>query len=135
MNPYVGKREKEARLANAAQVSEREDEDAGERECDLVRRERREDRGDREDAGGHGDRHGQDVVRQERGCGDESGHSAEVLLREDVGAAARLIDGDALPVGEDDDEKEGAIAIEIGKTRWAELTDAATRTASAASVA
>ena len=31
--------------------------------------------------------------------------------------------------------RRAAMAIEIGKTRWAELTDAATRTASAASVA
>ena len=72
----------------------------------LCAGERREDRGDREDAGGYRDRHGQDVVRQERGCGDESGQRAEVLLREDVGAAARLVDRDALPVGENDDEQE-----------------------------
>ena len=46
-------------------------------------------RGDREDSGGDGDRDGQHVVDEQRGRGDEARQRAEVLLRDDVRAAAR----------------------------------------------
>ena len=53
------------------------------------------------------DRHcdGQDVVDEERSGGDEARERAEVVLRDDVGAAARLVRPDRLRVREDDDRE------------------------------
>jgi hypothetical protein len=95
--------EEEARLAHATQISECENEDAGERKRHLVRSKCRKNRGDREDPGRYGDGDCEHVVRQKRGGSDERRGGPEVFLREDVRPPTRLIDGDPLPVGKDDD--------------------------------
>ena len=68
--------------------------------------ERWSERGDREDAGGyrHGDR--EHVVDEQSGRSDEARQGAEILLRDDVGAAARLVDADRLSVRDDDDREQ-----------------------------
>ena len=68
--------------------------------------ERRRRRGDREDAGRdrHGDR--EHVVGEQRRAGDEARQRAEIVLRHDVGAAARLVRLDGLRVRERDDREQ-----------------------------
>ena len=101
-------REREQRpgLAHAAQVHDREQQDAAERELDPVRVERRRRRGDRDDPRRDRDRDRQHVVREQRGPGDEARDRAEVLLRDDVRAAARLVGAHGLPVRERDDREQ-----------------------------
>ena len=72
----------------------------------LWLRERRRRRGDREDAGR--DRHGhrQHVVGEQRRAGDEARQRAEVVLGDDVGAAARLVRLDRLRVRDRDDREQ-----------------------------
>ena len=101
-----GEGEGDPRLADAAQVHEGEEDDGGERERDLVRREAGDDRGEGEYPGCDGDGDGEDVVDEEGGRADEARQRAEVLLGDDVGAAARLIGLDGLAVGQDDDSEQ-----------------------------
>ena len=56
----------------------------------------------RRHTGGDADRHGQHVVDEQRRRGDEGGRLSDVLLRDDVGAAAARVGMDGLPVREDD---------------------------------
>ena len=51
-------------------------------------------------------RHGEDVVDQERGCRDESGHLAEILPCDDVRTAAARIRMKSLAIREDDDRED-----------------------------
>jgi hypothetical protein len=99
-------REEDARLAHAAQVRDGDQRDAGERERDLVPAQRRHRRRQCEDPGGDRDGDGQHVVGEQRGRADEARQLAEVLLRDDVRAAARLVRPHGLPVGEDDDREQ-----------------------------
>ena len=61
---------------------------------------RRHRRGQREHAGGHRDRDREDVIRQQGRGRDETRQLAQVLLRDDVGAAGSLVDADGLAVRE-----------------------------------
>ena len=95
-------REEDPRLADTSEVRHGDQDHAGEREHDLVRRKRGRDRRDREDARRDRD----DVVRQERGRCDEARKGAQVLLGDDVRAAARLVRADGLAVREHDDREQ-----------------------------
>ena len=106
MNAYVGQREEQPRLPHAAEVGEDDHEQAEQRETDPVRRERRRERRDREDPGRDRDGDGEDVVGEQRRRGDEARSRAEVLPRDDVRAAARLVDANRLTVREDDDREQ-----------------------------
>ena len=66
-----------------------------------------ERRGDRRDAGRDAHRDREDVVREQRGRGDEPGPDPEVLAGDDVAAAAVRVGPDRLPVGHDDDREDG----------------------------
>ena len=99
-------REQDARLAHAAQVGERDQRDAGERQRQLVPLQARHRRGQREHAGGDRDRDGEDVVGEQRRRRDEAREPAEVLLRDDVRAARALVDEHRLPVREHDDREQ-----------------------------
>ena len=71
-----------------------------------MRRERRRHRRDREHAGSDGDRDREHVVDEQRRGRDEARDDAEILLRDDVRAAARLVRLDRLGVREDDDRED-----------------------------
>ena len=66
---------------------------------------RRGERGDRCNARRGRDRDREDVVDQERGGRDQAGHSAKVVARDDVAAAAVRIRLDHLQLGEDNNRK------------------------------
>src|SRR5437870_3538393 len=59
------------------------------------------------DARGNADRHGEDVVDQERRSGRQGGQFTEVVLGHDIGAAAAGIGLYGLPVGHADDNQQG----------------------------
>ena len=99
-------REEQARLADTAQVDEHDQEETSERERDLVSGERRGDRRHGEDPRRDRDGHGQHVVGEERRRPDEARQRPEVLARDDVGAAARLVGPHRLHVRDDDDGEE-----------------------------
>ena len=82
-------REEEARLAHAAQVDERDQHEASERQPDLVRCQRRSDDVIAKNARRDGDGDGEHVVDEQRRRRDEARQRAEVLARDDVRAAAR----------------------------------------------
>ena len=93
--------------------------EAAERERDLVPGERRGERGDREDAGRDRDGDRQDVVGEQRRGADEGRKRAEVLPRDDVRAAARLVRRTVCMYETTTIASSSAIAIEIGKMRCA----------------
>ena len=99
-------RKQEPRLPHAAKVREHDHDEAGQRERDLVRAERGREGGDGVDPGRDRDRDREDVVGQERGRRDKAGRGAEVLPRNDVRAAARLVHAHGLAVGENDDPEQ-----------------------------
>ena len=101
-----GQREEQPRLPHSAQVGEDDHEQAEQRETDAVRRERRRERRDREDPCRDRDRHCEDVIRQQCGSCHETRSRSEVLPRDDVRAAARLVDADRLAVREDHDREQ-----------------------------
>ena len=67
-----GNRERDARLAHAAEVDDRDQDDGGDRELDDPAAQRRHGGRDREDAGGDRDGDREDVVDEERGRGNEA---------------------------------------------------------------
>ena len=105
--PYVGQREERARLLHAAEVGRRDEHDEQGRDQDLVVREGRSRRGDRDRARRHRHRDGQHVVREDRRRGDQAGHRPQVLAGDDVGAAAAGVGANRLPVRRHDDREEG----------------------------
>ena len=93
-----GDREEIARLPQAAQVHGRDARDEEHAERDAIVVQRGERGGDRGHARGHAHRHRQHVVDEQRRPRDEPGHLAQVVLGDDVGAAAQGIGQDGLPV-------------------------------------
>ena len=89
-------RERDPGLADPAQVDEREQQDNQRARARPCARQRGRGRGDREHAGGDRHRDREDVVDEQRRGGDEARQRAEVLLRDDVRAAARLVRPDGL---------------------------------------
>ena len=69
-------------------------------------REARHRRDERDDAGSDRDGDGEDVVGEQRGRADEARERAEVVLRDDVGAAGGLVDAHRLLVGDDHDREQ-----------------------------
>ncbi len=107
-----GHREDAARLLEAAEVPERQQDDEGERHLDLVGPQLGEGRGDGQRAGGDRHRHGHHVVDQERRTRHQRRGLAQVLPADDVGAATARIGVDRLPVGvgdqrQQDDDQDG----------------------------
>ena len=98
-----GCREDPPRFAHASEVAEREDHDEAERDRHPPRVEALEDRRQRRRPRGDGHRDGQDVVGEERHAGDLGRFHAEVVARDQVGAASLRIRPDRLPVGEQQD--------------------------------
>src|SRR5207249_5441148 len=79
----------------------REQGDAPDGQPHLVRRERRHGGGDGDRAGGDAHGHGQHVVGEDGGGGDQAGDRPKVLPGDDVGAASPRVRPDGLPVGRD----------------------------------
>ena len=96
-----------ARFPNPAQVEQRHQDDESQTERDPMVAELRHRRGQRGHAGGDADRHGDDVAEQERGAGGQGRQLPKVVLGHDVGAAARRVRLDRLPVGDADDQEQG----------------------------
>ena len=99
-------REQRAGFLDPAEVGEREEHDEAERDRDSVVCDLRDRRRDREHPGAHGNRDRQDVVDEERRRRGQARQDPEVLLADDVGAAARRIGADGLAVGRDHDREE-----------------------------
>ena len=68
--------------------------------------ERRCDRGDREDPGGDRDGNRQHVIGQQGSGADEARKRAQIVLCNDVSAAACFVRLHGLPVGSDDDREQ-----------------------------
>ncbi len=100
-------RENPARLANAAQVADREQRQKQQAQLDPVRRETRHRRGDGKHAGRNADRHGEGVVDEQRRRGHESGGDADIFLGDAIGAAAGRIRVNGLPIGKRDHRQQG----------------------------
>ena len=98
-----GHREDASGLAHATQVADRQDADEPERDFHAVGRPLGKCGGERRDAGSHADGDRQHVVDEKRGRRNQTGERPEVLLRDDVGAAAAGIRVDRLSIREDDD--------------------------------
>ncbi len=96
-------REEIARLPQAPKVHGRDPGDEEHAERDAIVVEDGERGGDGGHARGHAHRDRQHVVDEQRGPGDEPGHLAQVVLGDDVGAAALGIGQDGLPVRADHD--------------------------------
>src|SRR5205823_8900155 len=101
-----GEREGKPRLTDAAQVDQDDYAETAEREQDLVGLERGRQRSDREDARSDRDGYREHVVGQQRGGADEARKSAEVVLGDDVGAAARLVGLHRLAIRRDNDREQ-----------------------------
>ena len=99
--------EQRARLAHAAQVGDRDHGDDHRGTAARAPTVEAERRLHRQHAAGDGHGDGEDVVGEQRRPGDERRHLAEVVLRDDVGAAARRVGVDRLAVRQDDDEQQG----------------------------
>ena len=99
-------REDVARLPDAAQVADGQDREKREAHLDAIRIELWKRRRDREDAGGDADRDRQRVVHQQRRRRNQPGGRPDVLLRDDVGAAAGRVGVNRLPIGEGDDRQQ-----------------------------
>ncbi len=100
-NEQVGRHRKDpAGLFDAAQVCQRHQRDQTDRQLDAVGLQRANGRGDRGDGGRHADGHGQHVVDQQGRRGHQGGHNAEILARDDIGAAALRVGDDRLAVRE-----------------------------------
>ena len=106
-NAYVGSANRAPDSRTPRRLASVSMSDEGEAERDLVPAERGGGGREREDSGGDGDGHGQDVVDEQGRGRDEARHRPEVLARDDVGAAARLVRVDGLDVREDDDRHHG----------------------------
>ena len=98
--------ERDARLAHAAKVDERDHRQDRQAERQRVRLEHGERRDQGADTGRDADGHDQHVVEHERGGGEQAGGRAQVLLGHRVRAAAVRIRRDRLPVGEIDDQQD-----------------------------
>ena len=127
--------ERDPRLANPSQVHDRQQQDQEQRQADLVGRERWGSGRDRKHAGRHRDRDREHVVDEQRRRRNQAGQRAEVLLGDDVRAAAGLVGLDGLGVREDDDPEHDRDRNRDGWTRCAELSETPTSTTRAASVA
>jgi hypothetical protein len=90
------------RLPNAAQVAEHQHEHEPERQLHAVDVHLRKRGGDGGDAGRDADRDRQDVVDEQRRGRDERRHLAEVVLRDEIGAASGRVRMNRLAVREDD---------------------------------
>jgi hypothetical protein len=104
------RREELAGFADAAEVRERDEHHRRHAEPYAIAEQHGERGGDGRDAGGHAHRHRQHVVDQQRGGADQPGNDAEVVLRDDVRAAAARVREDRLAVRRDDDRDEGGDA-------------------------
>ncbi len=91
-----------AGLPDPAQVGDREQPHEAERQCQLVRVQRRDRGRDVVHAGGHRHRDGEHVVGQQRAGREQPERPAQVLPRHLVGAAAARVLVHGLPVGGDD---------------------------------
>ncbi len=80
-----------------------------------MRVEARGGRGDGGNARGHADRHGQDVINQKRRAGHQTGADAQVLLGDNVGAAAAGVGIDSLAIRNDDDRQQADDAERYGE--------------------
>ena len=100
-----GQCEEDSRLAHAAEVHDGEQEDEEQRKAHLVRGERRHGGGQGEDTSRDRNGNGEDVVDEQRRGGDEARQGPEVLFRDDICPAARLVRLDGLDVGEHDDRE------------------------------
>ncbi len=100
-----GQCEEDSRLTHAAQVHDGEQQDEEQRKAHLVRGERRHGGGQGEDTGRDRNGNGEDVVDEQRRGGDEARQGPEILFRDDVCPAARLVRLDGLDVGEHDDRE------------------------------
>ena len=95
-----------ARLANAPEIADHQQEDEAEGELDAIDVPLRKRRRERRDSGCDADGHGEDVVDQERRSRDERRQLTEVLFRDDVGAAAARVRMDRLAIRKDDDRED-----------------------------
>jgi hypothetical protein len=98
--------EESAALSQPAKVDDHHQED---RERDQRNRdglEGREGRIQRLDARGHANRHGQDIVREQRPGGDEPRDNSQIGMRDDVAAAAAGICPDGLAIAERDNDEQ-----------------------------
>jgi hypothetical protein len=118
-------REDLSRFLEATQVADRQRGKEEEAQLDAIGVEARKGRRDGEHAGGNTHRHRQRVVDQQRRGRDEAGHRADVFLRDSIGAAARRIGVNRLPIreGDDreqrrDDEANGNGVDESGRSRY-----------------
>ncbi len=98
--------EDEARFLDSAEIHVHHEEDEADTESDAVIEERWKRGGDLGHARGYGHGHGQDVVRKEGGPGDLRRDLAEVVARDDVGAATTRVGVDGLFVGDRDDDQQ-----------------------------
>ena len=105
-NAYVGSAKSSPDSRTPRRFASTISSEAGERQPDLVRGSDGDERRDGEDAGRDRHRDGEHVVGQQRCGGDEARRRAEVLPRDDVRAAARLVHAHRLPVREDDDPEQ-----------------------------
>ena len=115
--PVGGDREQRARLAYAAEIRERDEQDERDRQPHARSDETRRRRGDRVDAGDHRD-HDRHHVVDEQGRGrHEAGAGPDVLLADDVGAAAVRIGANGLSVRDHDDREQGSRSRSRSGTR------------------
>ena len=101
-----GHGEERSRLLDPSQVRQRDQYDEPDRQLHPVGAQPGHRRDQREHAGDHRHGDGQHVVRQQRGRGQQSGPRAEVLLADDVGAAAVRVRAHRLAVRGHHDHQE-----------------------------
>ena len=73
-------------------------------------------RSDLRHTGRNRNRHREDIIGQQRRAGGLGGQLAQVIARDNIGAAAARVGVDGLLVGNRDDHHQGTMAIEMGKT-------------------
>jgi hypothetical protein len=95
--------ERRPRFAHSAQVQQRREREHHEADGHALRVELGKGRGQRGHAGSRRDGGSEDVVANERRCGDERGPRPQVLPRDDVAAAAVRIGAYDLEVAQRDD--------------------------------
>src|SRR5713101_2650695 len=100
-------REDQASFAYAAEIEDGDDDQNAYADGHRVRQQGRNGGDQGADPRGNAHGSGEDVIREERGRGEQAGRCAQIETRYGIGAAAGGIGGDSLAIGEVHDHQQG----------------------------
>ena len=105
-NVYVGKREEQSRLADTSEIRQRQQHDAGSERATLCVSKDGSGGGESEDSRCHRDRNREDIVDEQGRRREQAGQAPQIVARDHICSAARLVGAHRLPVGKYDDREQ-----------------------------